>query len=239
MKNWFKDNKVKLLKISLSIFVLVCISAIFYILLHAFGLDNIEFIRGLVNKAGVLGWLMFVLLFVLVSVFTSFFPLNSALMVALGNVLFNDFTLLGMIKTSGICLFGVLLSSYILFLIGRLGGISIGYKLFGKEDIEKARELVDTKSKVYLPLMFAFPIFPDDALCFVVGMTKMKTWLFLTIATIFRGLGVITICFLGSNFLHYELFTLLDWFLFITCCVVWLIIIFYFARKLDKKISKK
>jgi uncharacterized membrane protein YdjX (TVP38/TMEM64 family) len=68
----------------------------------------------------------------------------------------------------------VFLSSSLMFLIGNYGGEVLAIKMVGEKSLRKAQDLIDIKSKTLLPMMFMFPIFPDDALCLVAGMTKMR-----------------------------------------------------------------
>lgn len=235
------DQKAKksVLKVGIAIVCIISLSVSIFFVLKSFGLTDVEKIRGWISACGPWAWVVYILFQTASTILLCFVPSLGADLVWLGNLLFNDNTVGGMFRTSAICLASVLLSSTIMFIIGRYGGEKLVVKLIGQEDVDKAKKLLSTKAEVFLPLMYMFPLFPDDALACCAGMTKMKLWYHSLIALIFRGIGVVTICFLGSDFFHYEAFTLAEWFEFITACVVWLIICFYVAYRLDAKMERK
>ena len=232
-------TKKEILKVGIAIAIVAAISVAIFFVLRSFGLTDIDKIRDWVSSCGNWSWVVFILIQTAFTVFLCFIPSFSADLVWLGCLLFNDGTVIGMFKTSAICLTSIAISSMVMFFVGRYGGGKLLKWLIGEEDLEKAKKLLSIKAEVYLPLMYMFPLFPDDALSAVAGMTKMRWWHNLLIVVIFRGLGVVAICFLGSDFFHYETFTLAEWFEFISSCVVWLIVCFYLAHKLDEKIEKE
>ncbi len=133
----------------------------------------------------------------------------------------------------------VMLSSAILYILGRFGGYKLCVKLLGKEDCDKSLDLLRNNGTVYFPLMMMFPIFPDDALVMIAGTIKMKLAWFVPSIVIGRGIGIFTIVY-GLDIIPFDQFTgIYDWFLLITACAFWLIIIFYLAGKLNKKLSDK
>ena len=89
-----------------------------------------------------------------------------------------------------------------------------------------------------LPLMFLFPVFPDDALCLVAGMTKMRYWYFALIVGICRTIGVATTCFLGSGLINWAVLSLVDWFVLISVCLFWILLIFKYQHKIEKFITR-
>lgn len=92
----------------------------------------------------------------------------------LGNILFNSGTVGGMMATFAILLIGTTISSQIMFLLGKYGGEKIAIKFVGENEVKKAQQLMETKTKVFLPIMYLLTFFPDDALCFVAGLQKMN-----------------------------------------------------------------
>ena len=138
-----------------------------------------------------------------------------------------------------ICFISVMIASFVMYLIGRFGGYRVCVKLLGEEDCEKAIQLLEVKSKVYFPLMMLFPAFPDEALTMLAGTLKMKLSWFVPAVVIGRGIGIFSIVY-GISLVPFEEFTsLYDWLVLITVCAFWLIIIFYLANKLDKKLESK
>ena len=133
----------------------------------------------------------------------------------------------------------VLMSSLIMYLLGRSGGYKLCIKMLGEEECNKSLDLLETKSTIFFPLMMLFPVFPDDALVMIAGTIKMKLKWFIPSIILGRGIGIATIVF-GFSLIPFESFTsLYDWIVFITVCVVWIFVIFHFANKLNKKLESK
>lgn len=128
----------------------------------------------------------------------------------------------------------VIVSSTILYIIGRVGGYKICEKILGKEDCEKSLELLRTRGTVYFPLMMLFPIFPDDALVMIAGTTKMKLSWFIPSIVFCRGVGAATIIF-GMALVPFDSFTTVyDWLVLITICFFWIQQLFKLVNKVDR-----
>jgi len=225
MKKW--------IKISLLLLSVAALSVGIYFTLKALGVTSIEGIREIISKCGALGWIVFIVLFVLASTLLCFIPGTSATFIAVSILLFG--TLKGFIIST----ISVFTASSLMFLIGNTLGEKAAVKLVGKESLEKAQNLLDVKSKMLLPLMFLFPIFPDDALCLVAGMTKMRYWYFAVVVAIFRTIGIGSICFLGSGVIDWSVLSLVDWFVLGSVCAFWLILIFKYQHKIEQFITRK
>jgi uncharacterized membrane protein YdjX (TVP38/TMEM64 family) len=132
----------------------------------------------------------------------------------------------------------VLISSAVLYVIGRAGGYKICEKMLGKEDCEKSLELLRTRGTVYFPIMMLFPIFPDDALVMIAGTTRMKLSWFIPSIIVCRGIGIATIIF-GLDIIPFATFALYDWIVFITVAFFWIKQLFKVAAKIDKYFEKK
>ena len=215
------------------ILCIVLISALSWITLNNLGITSIEGLRKLISSCGSWSLVVFVLLQVLVTTLLCFVPTTSMTFIIVSIILFGAW------KGFLISLAGVILSSMAMFLIGRFGGEKIAVKMVGEETLKKAQDLIAVKSKIYLPIMFLFPFFPDDALCMVAGITKMRWWEFLLIVVCCRTVGVAMTCFLGSNLINWSNLTIIDWFVFISVCLIDLYIIYRLADKLEKKIREK
>ena len=225
MKSW--------LKILLVLLAVAAISVAGYFILRACGVTSIDGLREIITKCGAWGWIVFIALFVACSTLMCFMPGTSATFIAVAIVLF------GALNAFIICTISVFLASSLMFLLGNTVGEKAAIKLVGKESLEKAQNLLDMKSKMLLPLMFMFPVFPDDALCMVAGMTKMKYWYFAIVALIFRTIGIATICFLGSGFIDWSTLSLIDWFVLVNVVVFDIVLVFKYQDKLEKFILKR
>lgn len=226
-------NKQKVLKIGIILLCLIALCVGIYFILKHFGITDVETIRNVVEKCGVWGWLVFMLMFIFASIFLCFIPGTSASFIVVSIVLFGAWKAFILSSVS------VIIASSIMFFIGHTFGEKVAEKIVGKDSLHKAQNLIDVKSKIFLPLMFLFPAFPDDALCMVAGMTKMKYWYFLIVVAVCRTIGIATICFLGSGFINWASLSIIEWFCLITCCLVWLFVIFKASNKIEQKIKNK
>ncbi len=220
------------IKICLTLLIIAGISTGVYFILRACGVTNIASLREIVADCGAWGWIVFIALFTLCSTLLCFIPGTSATFIGVAIILFGP--AYGFIIST----ISVFLASSIMFVLGNTLGERVAVKLVGKESLEKAQNLIDVKSKIFLPLMFLFPVFPDDALCLVAGMTKMKYWYFAVIVAIFRTIGISTICFLGSGLINWGALSLIDWFVLINVCVFDIVLIFKYQHKIEKFILR-
>lgn len=225
MKNW--------LKITLTILTILLISIVAYFILRACGITSIEGLRELITKCGAWGWIVYIVLFIACTSLLCFIPGTSATFIAVAIVLF------GACQAFAISAISVFLSSSLMFLIGNTLGEKAACRLVGEESLKKAQDLIDVKSKIFLPLMFMFPAFPDDALCMVAGMTKMRYWYFATIVLIFRSIGIATICFLGSDIIKWAELSIVDWFVLINAVIIDIYAVFKISGKIEAKIKNK
>ncbi|MGN1227596.1 MAG: TVP38/TMEM64 family protein [Christensenellales bacterium] len=225
--------KKKIWKILLFVLIIALLSVALFFALKALGVTDKESLQAIIEKCGIWGNVVFVLLFVLVATLLCFVPATSATFIVVGTLIFPPW------EAFLLCALSVFLSSSLMFFIGDKLGEKAVIRLVGKESLEKAQNLIDVKSKLFLPLMFLFPAFPDDALCMVAGLTKMKYWYFAIIVAIFRTVGVATFVFLGSGILPFNELNVIDWFVLVNVLIFDLILIFKYSDKLEKYIYRK
>lgn len=111
-------------------------------------------------------------------------PIPSTVTVVAGSALF------GPLKGSLLSLLGIVLGSLTGFLVGRYAGYRVVAWLIGKDTLEKWLKKVKGKDKLLLSAMFLLPVFPDDILCFVAGLSSMSIWLFLIVIFVSRVLAI-------------------------------------------------
>ena len=187
----------------------------------------------------------FLALQVVFSILLSFVPGASMAFIVLGSMLFvkeGDPTSLWIYFA--VAFSGVVISSLLMDLIGRFGGVKLVTWLVGEKDYQNALHLVETKKYSYLPFMYLLPIFPDDALCMVAGLTKIKLWYHALIIVICRGIGVATIVFV-IDLIPYEHFSVIyngnafyGWFLLIAAIIVYVFVLLKIANLIDKQLQK-
>ena len=92
----------------------------------------------------------------------------------------------------------ILIGSFIMFWIGRTAGGKFLSWLIGTGEAEKWKTRMENGKYLFF-LMMLFPMFPDDILCVVAGMTNMSFKFFLFTNLIARGIGIATTVFFGSG----------------------------------------
>ena len=100
-----------------------------------------------------------------------------------------------------LCSLGVLIGSYGSFLIGRVFGSKLVIWIAGEQNAKKYADLINNRGKFFLIIAFLLPLFPDDILCLIAGITNMKFNHFFWIALITRPIGVFCMGFFGGGYI--------------------------------------
>ena len=143
-------------------------------------MNSIQGLRDYIAQFGNMAVFLFILFCFLQVVIL---PVPWSIAVAAGVALF------GPLKCAIYSFIGIVIGSIVAFAIGRW----IGYKavkwIVGQETLDKWLQKLKGKDYLILSIMFLLPMFPDDVLCFVAGLSSM-TWLyFLIMITLTRALS--------------------------------------------------
>lgn len=180
------------------------------------------------------GWVIILIIEVILTILLCFIPGTSMAFIILMKAMFET-----PLEAFILSFTGVLLSSTIMYVVGRFGGYKICEKILGETDCKLASDLLNKRGVVYFPIMMLFPIFPDDALIMIAGTLKMKLKWFIPSIIFGRGIGVATIVF-GLSIIPYDKFTSIwHWILFIIICIIVIVSVFYIAHKLNTYLEKK
>ncbi len=231
----------KISRIALMLLIFVVISLISAVLLYLFDViylddDGIQINRELFAYFSTTwyGCIVIILAQVIITSLLSFVPGASMAFIMLLQSLYESSWVAFIVAFSG-----VMLSSLMMYLIGRFGGYNLGKRIIGEEDCEKACELLNNKGLIYFPMMMMFPVFPDDALVMVAGTLKMSLKWFVPSIVFGRGIGVATIVF-GLSIVPFDKFTSIwHWVLFILGCALLICAVFFAANRFNKYMEKK
>ena len=143
-------------------------------------MNSIQGLRDYIAQFGNMAVFLFILFCFLQVVIL---PVPGSIAVAAGVALF------GPLKCAIYSFIGIVIGSIVAFAIGRW----IGYKavkwIVGQETLDKWLQKLKGKDYLILSIMFLLPMFHDDVLCFVAGLSSM-TWLyFLIMITLTRALS--------------------------------------------------
>jgi len=120
-------------------------------------------------------------------------PIPGGATTIIAGTLFGNFW--GFVLSGG----GLIIGSMIAFILGKRFGRPIVERFAKKKWIDKLERIDDQKIDIIVFLIFLFPGFPDDMICFVAGLTKMKRKTFLIACLVGRLPGVLLSVLSGSG----------------------------------------
>ena len=228
------------MKILLALLVVAGLSLASFLILYAFDIiqynDGVQLNGELFHsfKNSWYGWVIILLFQLIITFFLCFVPGISMAFILLLQSLYEKAW-----QAFLLAFVGVMLSSFIMYIMGRVGGYKVCKKFLGEEDCDKACELLNNKGLAYFPLMMMFPIFPDDALVMIAGTLKMSLKCFIPSIVIGRGVGIATIVF-GISIVPFDKFTSFwHWILFVVACALFVVLVFYLAYRFNKHLEKR
>ena len=129
--------------------------------------------------------------------------------------------------------FSIMIGSIIMFWIGRKAGDKFLTWIVGKQDAEKWKEKMSHGKYLFL-LMMLFPMFPDDILCVVAGMSNISFPFFFWTNVLARSIGVAGTVFFGSGtIIPFSGWGLIVW----GAILIFVAILFYLSVKYQNKID--
>ena len=222
-------------------FLIDFLAIFFYILVRTECFDIIrdkESFQAFLERSG--KW-MAVLFVVLQFLQVVILPIPSTVTVVAGAALF------GPLAGSLLSLLGIVIGSLVAFLVGRYAGYRVVAWLVGKDTLDKWLKKIKGKDKLLLSAMFILPIFPDDILCFVAGISSMSLPLFLGIIIISRVTAIFMTSYSVTLIPFNTWWGLLIWGILIVAVVVLFVFLYkksdsilnWFAKKCHKEMRIK
>lgn len=160
-------------------------------------------------------------------------PIPSFVTVAAGTALF------GPLQCSIYSLTGILVGSIVAFFIGRYAGSKVVSWLIGEDTLKKWLKQIKGKDKVLLSAMFLLPVFPDDVLCFVAGLSSMSFLFFFTVIGISRVLAIFATCY-SVSFIPFDTWWgIALWAIFFIAVAVLFVLLYKKSDEIQEWIYKK
>ena len=224
---WLK--KFKSSKIFFVTYIIVAISVIGYCILCKYGImDTITSVEGLkelilsTKEKGIYVYILIQAAQVII------LPIPAAIICIVGSLIYGPF--LGGIY----CSIGVLIGSFVSFVLGKTFGYRIVAWIAGKENTDKYSEIIRKRGGFFLFLAFLLPMFPDDILCLIAGITNMKFKTFAWITIITRPIGVICMSYFGGgHIIPFSGWGLYVWSILLVIIVAIVFIIYKYQEKLQ------
>lgn len=194
-------------------------------------LQDANNLKELIDKSGVWGPIIYIFIqFAQVTLI----PIPSTVTVIAGSMVFD------MVEVVIYSTIGMIMGSMLAFALGRIFGIKLVVWLVGEKAFNKYQKIIKGRDKTMLFLMFLLPIFPDDMLCLVAGITTMSYTSFFLMQIISRPLGI---CFssLGGELIKnipFEGWYIALWAVIVLMVVAMLVLVWKYSGKIEDKLVK-
>ena len=226
-ENWSFWKKI--LRSLLVLFVLAAFLTLVYFILVWTNLwekfNSVEKLRVFILDLGFWGRITFVFLQFLQ---VTFVPIPSTILTIAGSIIY------GPLQGGLLSLSGILLGSVLAFTLGKAFGRKLVTFMVGKETCEKWVKFL-SKARYTFFFMMLLPMFPDDILCLVAGVTSMSWAFFVITNLVTRPIGIFITSYLGSGeIIPYHGWGLVVWAIILVAAIV----LMWLVTKYDKQIEQ-
>ena len=223
--------KAKIIRTVIVIAVIAGLIVLGYYILNWTGvwehINTAEKLRDVILSWGIWGRLGFI--FIQFAQVT-FLPLPSTVTVIAGSLVYGPLQG-GLLSTAGI-----LLGSIFAFFLGRVFGKKLVVFMVGEKTCDKWTHFL-SNAKYSFVIMMLLPIFPDDVLCLVAGLTNMS-WTFFTVTNLIsRPLGVLSVSYVNA-LIPYHGWGLAVWAVIIVAIVVVIVLAYKYQKQIENFILK-
>ena len=224
-----KSSQRKVLRLILTFMIFFAVFILIIFVMKATGIwekvNSIEKLKRIVESGGVFSFIIFVILQILQ---TTILQIPSILVTIAGTLVFGRWT------AFILSFIAIMIGSILMFWVGRKAGRKFLNWIVGKDDAEKWITRM-SHGKYLFFLMMLFPLFPDDILCVVAGVTNMSFGFFLTTNIIARSIGIACTVFFGNG----SIIPFTGWGLIVWGVIILLVaVLFYLSVKYQNKIDE-
>ena len=220
-------------KTILSLFILLLFALTVCFILQETGFFNVvntpESLRQYLEKTG--AWMPIAYTF-LQFLQVVLLPIPSVVSTLVGVALFGAFW------ATIYSLIGSLFGSISAFFIGRRFGYKAVGWMVGEETLVKWQKKLKGKDNLFLTLAFILPLFPDDILCFVAGLSTMSIRYFFIIILLSRAIGITATCYSIDLIPFNTWWGIALWMLFLLLVVLTFIVLYKNMDKIQAKIKR-
>lgn len=153
--------------------------------------SDTEKIRNYVKNFGVLAPVIFIGFTILQVLFA---PIPGQVSGIAGGYIFGAFW--GIVYS----MIGLVIGSFIVFYFARKFGRAFVEKIIDKETLKKFDGLIKKRGIFFLFLIYLLPLFPDDAISYLAGLTKIKIRNLIIISAVGRLPGYVVLSLVGAGF---------------------------------------
>ncbi|HRR40881.1 MAG TPA: TVP38/TMEM64 family protein [Syntrophales bacterium] len=215
------------LRVALLVSILVLATYLFFHFgLHVYFIDRMKGLS-FVKSFGPLSVLIFILLQVLQVLIA---PLPGEATGIIGGYLYGP--VMGTIYST----IGLTIGSWLAFALSRWLGLPFVEKVVDRKILQKYDRFMERQGALVTFAMFLIPGFPKDALCYIMGLSHMRTSLFLLVSTAGRLFGTVLLSVGGSCIRNDQTKTL---YAILAFTAVVLVFAYLYRDKLLKLLGKK
>ncbi len=198
-----KETKKALTRLTVSLCIILTVLILGYLILHYFGLTDliadltIEEVQAFIASKGAVAPLAFIFISFLQ---VTFLPIPSTVTILAGSLLFGAF------DSFFLSYIGIMLGALVGFWLGKIiGRPYIAWIAGSHETVDEWLAKLRGRENVFLFFAFLLPLFPDDLLCSVAGMLKVKLSTFVAMQLITRTTSIgTTLVLMSGELIPYE-----------------------------------
>ncbi len=227
-------NKQSLYRLILCTLICIDVFAIIFFTICATGIiskiNSIQALRDYIQNFGSWAVVLFILFSFLQVVVL---PVPGSVSIAAGVALF------GPLKCAIYSFIGILSGSIVAFAIGRWIGYRAVKWIVGEDTLKKWLEKLKGKDYLILSLMFLLPMFPDDVLCFVAGLSSMTWPYFLIMIIVTRAISVFSVSYSLGLIPFNTWWGILIWVIIAAAVLLSFWLVWKYSDKIDNFIKTK
>ena len=193
--------------------------------------SSVQTFKEFIIASGPYGMIVYMLVQMLQVMFV---PIPSLIISLTGVLIYGPFL------ASVFCIIAVICGSVASFALGKTFGFRLVAWIVGRDNALKYASVLNKRGKFFLTVAFLMPLFPDDALCLIAGMTTMTYRDFILIASMTRSIGVICMCYFGGGYIiPFVGWGLYVWGILLILIIVAVIMLYKYQDKIEDFIIKK
>lgn len=230
-----KNIKQTLCRLLITLYGLTVIILSVYTIIAKYNMlqifSSVQSFKEFIIASGPYGMIVYMLVQMLQVMFV---PIPSLIITLTGVLIYGPFL------ASVFCIIAVVGGSILSFTLGKTFGFRLVAWIVGRDNALKYASVLNKRGKFFLTVAFLMPLFPDDALCLIAGMTTMTYSDFILIASITRSIGVICMCYFGGGYIiPFSGWGLYVWGVLLLLIIIAVIMIYKYQDKIEDFIIKK
>ena len=214
--------------------VVACVFVALYIVYFKTGLNkkfnDFDAIKTFILESGFWGVAVFIALTVFQVVVL---PVPAALTIVLGTAIYGP-TVSFILSTVG-----TIIGSLISFMLGKVFGRRLCDWMFGEDKTEKYARLLNEKGRFLFIIILLFPMFPDDMMCMIAGITTMTYGYFTLVCLLTRPVMIGITAYLGSGMIPFEGWGIPVWIAIVCALFVALIMAYCIKSRVESRGVKR